>query len=48
MQDLIVDTIGAVVVAVMGYAYLRAGRFSFLADGVRKFLARNPRLFRKR
>ena len=48
MQDLIVDTLGAIVVAVMGYAYLRAGRFSFLADGVKKFVARNPKLFRKR
>ena len=48
MQDLIVDTIGAIVVAIMGYAYLRAGRFSFLADGVKKFLAGNPKLFRQR
>ena len=48
MQDLIVDTGGAVIVAVMGWMYLRAGRFSFLADGVRKFLARNPKLFEKR
>jgi len=47
MQDLIVDTLGAVVVAVMGWMYLRAGRFSFLADGVRKFLERNPKLFRR-
>ena len=48
MQDLIVDTLGAVVVAVMGWMYLRAGRFSFLADGVKKFLARNPKLFSKK
>jgi hypothetical protein len=48
MQDLIVDTLGAVVVAVMGWMYLRAGRFSFLADGVKKFLARNPKLFTKK
>ena len=47
MQDLIVDTIGAIVVACMGWAYLRTGRYSFLADGVKKFLARNPKLFRK-
>jgi hypothetical protein len=31
----------------MGWMYLRAGRFSFLADGVRKFLERNPKLFRR-
>jgi hypothetical protein len=47
MHDLIVDTLGAVVVALMGWAYLRKGRYSFLADGVKKFLARNPKLFRK-
>jgi len=44
MADLIVDTAGAVVVAVMGYAYLKTGRYSFIADGVRKFVRKNPRL----
>ncbi len=48
MQDLIIDTIGASVVALMGWAYFRSGRYSFLADGVRAFLRMNPRLFRKR
>ncbi|MEA2735356.1 MAG: hypothetical protein QOE14_1807, partial [Humisphaera sp.] len=47
MQDLMVDTAGAVVVAFMGWAYLRSGKYSFLADGVKKFLARNPKLFRR-
>lgn len=47
MHDLIVDTLGAVVVAFMAYAYLRSGRYSFVGDGVRKFLAQNPRLFGK-
>ncbi len=46
MHDLIVDTLGAIVVAVMGWAYLKSGRFSFLADGVKHFLEKNPRLFR--
>ena len=46
MQDLIVDALGAVVVALMGWAYSRSGRYSFLADGVRKFLTQNPRLFK--
>jgi hypothetical protein len=45
MKDLIVDTLGAVVVAMMGMAYVRAGRYSFIADGVRKFMRLNPRLF---
>ena len=44
MVDLIVDTIGAVVVAFMGYAYLKTGRYSFIADGVLKFVKKNPRL----
>lgn len=45
MQDLIVDTLGAVIVALMGWAYLRTGRYSFIADGIRGFLQRNPQLF---
>jgi len=47
MHDLIVDTIGAVVVACMGWAYIRTGRYSFLADAVTSFVRRNPRLFRR-
>jgi hypothetical protein len=47
MHDLIVDTIGAAAVAIMGWAYLKTGRYSFVADGVRGFLERNPKLFRK-
>jgi hypothetical protein len=48
MVDLIVDTIGAVIVAFMGYGYLKTGRYSFIADAVRKFIRKNPRLFAKR
>ncbi|HEY5846103.1 MAG TPA: hypothetical protein VIT42_04845 [Microlunatus sp.] len=44
MVDLIVDAAGAAVVALLGYAYCRTGRFSFLADWVTSFLRRNPRL----
>lgn len=44
MKDLIVDTIGAMVVALMGYAYLKTGRYSFIGDAVRAFLRKNPRL----
>lgn len=47
MHDLIVDTIGAVIVGLMGLAYFRTGRYSFLADGIRGFLRNNPRLFRR-
>ncbi len=45
MKDLIVDTLGAVVVALMGMASVRSGRYSFIADGVRKFMRLNPRLY---
>jgi hypothetical protein len=45
MYDLIVDTIGAVAVALMGWAYYKTGRYSFLADGIKKFIEKNPRLF---
>src|SRR4051812_2076212 len=44
MVDLIVDTAGAVVIGVMGYAYLKTGRYSFVGDAVRAFVRRNPRL----
>jgi hypothetical protein len=48
MYDLIVDTAGAVVVALMGWAYYRTGRYSFFADGIRAFIEKNPRLFGNR
>ncbi|HEX5177486.1 MAG TPA: hypothetical protein VFV83_10675 [Chthoniobacteraceae bacterium] len=48
MHDLIVDTIGAVIVALMGWAYFKKGRYSFIADGIQSFIRHNPRLFRKR
>jgi hypothetical protein len=44
MVDLIVDMFGAIIVALMGYAYLRTGRYSFIADWVHGFVRRNPRL----
>jgi hypothetical protein len=47
MHDLIVDLIGALLVGVIGYAYTRRGRFSFVIDAVRRFMHRNPRLFRR-
>jgi hypothetical protein len=46
MLDLIVDLLGAIVVALMGWAYFKSGRYSFIADGVQKFIRKNPRLFR--
>ncbi len=46
MHDLLVDLIGALLVGMIGYAYSRRGRFSFVVDAVRRFMHRNPRLFR--
>jgi len=45
MIDMIVNTIGAAVVALLGYFYCRTGRQSFIVDGVCKFVSRNPQLF---
>lgn len=49
MWDLIVDTIGAAVIALMGWGYLRkSGSSSFLERWIGAFIAANPRLFRRR
>lgn len=48
MQDLMVDIGGAVIVAMMGYAYSRSGRYSFVVDAVRNFMQKNPSLFRNK
>lgn len=46
MWDLVVDTVGAAVIAVLGYGYLKvsAGK-SFLEQWIAAFLEANPRLF---
>lgn len=48
MWDLIVDTVGAALIAVLGYGYLKvaAGK-SFLEQWIAAFLKANPRLFRR-
>lgn len=46
MWDLIVDTVGAAVIAVMGYGYLTtAGNESFLEQWIGGFIESNPRMF---
>lgn len=46
MWDLIVDSIGAAVIALIGWAYLRAaGSNSFLERWIERFIQANPRLF---
>ncbi|MFO7582623.1 hypothetical protein [Guyparkeria sp.] len=49
MLDLIVDAVGAAVIAMLGYGYLKvaAGK-SFLEQWIAAFLEGNPRLFRRR
>jgi len=49
MWDLIIDGIGALIIAILGYGYLRkSGSDSFLGKWIDKFIENNPRLFRKR
>jgi hypothetical protein len=48
MVDMIVNMIGAAVVALIGYFCVRSGRDSFIVEGVRKFVRRNPKLFARR
>lgn len=43
MSDLIVDAAGALVVAVLGYQYLKGGAHSFLEDWLHRFVDANPR-----
>ncbi len=46
MMDLIVDTVGALVISVLGYRYLKtAGKESFLERWITAFINRNPRFF---
>jgi uncharacterized membrane protein YjdF len=48
MWDLIVDTVGALIISVLGYGYLKAKHDeSFLRRWIRKFIKSNPRLFRQ-
>ena len=47
MWDLIVDTVGALVIALLGFAYLsRARNVSFLERWVTRFIQANPRFFK--
>lgn len=47
MGDLIVDAIGALVISLLGWSYLRtAGANSFLERYIQRFVDENPRFFR--
>jgi len=46
MWDLIVDALGALVISVFGWWYLKRRERSFIEDWIAKFIDNNPRLFR--
>ena len=47
MWDLIVDAVGAAVIAFLGWAYMRAaGNDSFLEQWIDAFVQSNPRIFK--
>lgn len=47
MWDLIVDALGAATISVFGWWYMRRRRTSFIERWIGKFIAANPRLFRR-
>lgn len=48
MIDLIVDALGALIISALGWWYMVKGESFFIERWIRKFIVRNPRLFRKR
>ncbi|MDZ7804638.1 hypothetical protein [Thiohalophilus sp.] len=46
MWDLIVDALGALLISVFGWWYMKRGERSFIVDWIGKFTDRNPRLFK--
>lgn len=47
MWDLIVDSVGAIVISVLGYSYLKtAGKKSFLEKWIASFIESNPNFFK--
>lgn len=47
MWDLIVDALGALTIALAGYLYMKRGMTSFIERWIQRFIAGNPRLFRR-
>lgn len=48
MRDLMVDALGALVIAVIGYFYSRKGGFLLFDRMVHRFVEKNPKMFRRR
>lgn len=47
MWDLIVDTLGAAIISLTGWWYMRTGKRSFVENGIKEFIQKNPRFFSK-
>lgn len=47
MWDLIVDTLGAATISIIGWVYMRRSRRSFIGHWINKFIEFNPHLFRR-
>ena len=47
MWDIIVNSFGALFISSIGYLYLKGNKGFFLRKWIRKFIKRNPRLFKK-
>lgn len=47
MWDMIVNALGAMVISGLGWWYMRQSERSFIEAWIRKFIERNPRLFRR-
>jgi len=45
MWDLIVDTLGALTISILGWWYMIRERQSFIEVWIRRFIERNPGLF---
>lgn len=48
MWDLIIDTVGALIISIIGYGYLKSRRKdSYLLSWIEEFIHNNPRFFRR-
>ena len=47
MWDLIVDTLGALIISIFGWWYMNRRERSFIESWIRKFIEHNPRLFKE-
>jgi uncharacterized membrane protein YjdF len=47
MWDLVVDALGALAIALAGYLYMKRGMTSFIVPWIQRFIAGNPRLFKR-